>query len=168
MQIRLIPFGRTLVGDRVWDVMRLIDYARTRPEVDAGRIAITGNSGGGKVSIYAAALDERIKVAVPSSHFGVYEHSIGSREHCPCNFEPGLLADAELYDVAGLIAPRPFLAVVGSRDQNHPLDGARIAIERVKALYRAAGAQERCALAVPEGGHRYYKDVAWPFLNRWL
>ena len=49
----------------VWDSIRAIDYLVSRPEVDAERIAMAGNSGGGTNTAYTAPLDERIKVAVP-------------------------------------------------------------------------------------------------------
>ena len=99
-------FGRTLIGERVWDIMRLIDYATTRREIDAGRIAITGNSGGGTISMFAAALDERIGVSVPGCYFCNHVQSIGSIHHCMCNYFPGMATLAEASDIAGLIAPR--------------------------------------------------------------
>jgi len=165
MQRRAILFGRTLIGERVWDVSRLLDFALSRDDINPKQVGITGNSGGGKVAIYAAACDERITISATSSHFGVYQYSIGSVEHCICNFEPGLLESAELYDVAGLIAPRPFLAVVGDSDPNHPADGARLASERVKKIYAAAGVPDRHELHVIPGGHRFYKETVWPFFR---
>jgi cephalosporin-C deacetylase-like acetyl esterase len=61
--------GRTAIGERVWDISRLIDWATSRDDVDAKRIAITGNSGGGTISVFAPACDTRISVAVPSCYF---------------------------------------------------------------------------------------------------
>jgi dienelactone hydrolase len=157
-----------LIGERVWDIMRLIDYAVTRPDVDARRVVITGNSGGGTVSLFAAACDERITVAVPSSYFCTFERSLGSIEHCACNYVPGLLAAAEMYDVAGLITPRPFLAVAGRTDPIFPYDGVELAFDRLQRIYAAAGVPERCELYTGAGGHRYYKARVWPFIRQWL
>ncbi|MBN1875829.1 MAG: acetylxylan esterase [Anaerolineae bacterium] len=166
LQMRALLFGRTLIGERVWDIGRFIDYAATRPEVDISRIAITGNSGGGTVALFAAACDTRITVAVPSSYFCTFEASIGSIRHCECNYVPGIMTMAEMYDVAGLIAPRPFLAVSGRDDPIFPYTATAFAFERLHHIYKIAGVPDRCQLSVGEGGHRYYKADVWPFIEK--
>ncbi|HSQ39658.1 MAG TPA: alpha/beta hydrolase family protein [Anaerolineales bacterium] len=140
LQMRALLFGRTLIGERVWDIGRLIDYAATRPEVDVNRIVITGNSGGGTISLFAAACDSRITIAAPSSYFCTFEASIGSIHHCECNYVPGMMTVAEMYDVAGLIAPRPFLAVAGREDPIFPYAGVTEAFARLRHIYDIAGA----------------------------
>ena len=65
--VHSILVGRTPIGERVWDMSRLIDWAIRDLPIDAERIAITGNSGGGTVSLFAAACETRIAVAVPSA-----------------------------------------------------------------------------------------------------
>ncbi len=168
LQLHALLFGRTLIGERVWDIGRLIDYAMTREEIDPERIIITGNSGGGTVSLFAAACDERISIAIPASYFCTFEHSIGSIHHCACNYVPGIMAAAEMYDVAGLIAPRPFLAVTGRHDPIFPYEGVKIAFAHLKHIYEVAGVPERCQLYTGEEGHRYYKDGVWPFVRQAL
>jgi dienelactone hydrolase len=168
LQMHAQLFGRTLVGDRVWDVTRLLDFVEGRAGLDEERIAITGNSGGGTVSLFAAAADERIDVAVPASYFCTFEDSIASVRHCECNYVPGVLGLGELYDVAGLIAPRPFLAVNGREDEIFPIEGTRRAFDRLEEIYEAADATDRCGLYEGGGGHRYYEDGAWPFVEAHL
>ena len=160
--------GRTPIGERVWDMSRLIDWAIANLPVDAERIAITGNSGGGTVSLFAAACETRIAVAVPSCYFCTFEGSIGTIHHCDCNYVPGLMRLGEMYDVAGLIAPRPFCAIAGRDDGIFPIAHVELAYERLKAIYAVAGAPERCELFIGEGGHRYYKAGAWPFVRRYF
>lgn len=161
-------FGRTQIGYRVWDVSRVLDWVTRQHPVDTTRLAITGNSGGGTTSLFAAACEPRICVAVPSCYFCTFQASIGSIHHCECNYVPGLLREAEMYDVAGLIAPRPFLAIAGKDDPIFPLAAVREAHARVREMYRAAGAEDRCELFVGDGGHRYYKQAAWPFIRKWF
>ncbi len=48
--------GRTAIGERVWDMSRIIDWATTLPDVDASTILMMGNSGGGMVTLFAACL----------------------------------------------------------------------------------------------------------------
>ncbi len=160
--------GRTPIGERVWDIERLIDWATARPDVDARRIAITGNSGGGTTSLFAAACDTRIAVAVPSCYFCTFQGSIGSIHHCDCNYVPGIMRLGEMYDVAGLIAPRPFLAIAGLHDDIFPIEHVRYAFEHVQRVYAVAGAPSLCELYVGQGGHRYYKAASWPFIRRHL
>lgn len=168
LQLHAMLFGRTLVGERVWDIGRLIDYAATRVEVDARRVVVTGNSGGGTATLFAAACDERICVAIPGSYFCTFEGSIGSIHHCECNYVPGIMALGEMYDVAGLIAPRPFLAVAGREDPIFPYAQVQEAFVRLKRVYEVAGVAERCRLATGEGGHRYYKAGVWEFVREYL
>ncbi|MGC9349496.1 MAG: alpha/beta hydrolase family protein [Anaerolineae bacterium] len=158
--------GRTPIGDRVWDISRLIDWALETQNIDPERIAITGNSGGGTISLFAAACDTRISVAVPSSYFCTFAGSIGSIHHCDCNYVPGILRLGEMYDVAGLVAPRPFCAIAGKDDTIFPIEYVRFAFDKLRRVYEVAGVPERCQLYVGDQGHRYYKAGAWPFIRK--
>ncbi len=158
--------GRTPVGERVWDTSRLIDWALANLPVDARRIAITGNSGGGTISLFASACDTRIALSMPGCYFCTFVGSIGTIHHCECNYVPGILRMGEMYDVAGLIAPRPFCAIAGRDDDIFPIAHVRFAYERLRAIYAVAGAEDRCELHVGDGGHRYFKTPAWDFVRR--
>ncbi len=165
---RAIMLGRTLLGERVWDVQRAIDYLSARPDVDPARIACLGQSGGGTVTLLSAAVEPRIKAAVVSGYLCAWERSIYGVYHCPCNYVPGLARIADCGDIAGLTAPRPQLFVAGAHDDIFPVDGVRAAFETVQSVYRALGAEERTGIYVGDGGHRFYKAPVWPFLKRWL
>ncbi|MGV8090569.1 MAG: alpha/beta hydrolase family protein [Mangrovibacterium sp.] len=161
-----IMVGRTPIGDRVWDMSRLIDWALENLPVDPARIVMTGNSGGGTVTLFAAACDTRISVAVPSSYFCTFTGSIGSLHHCECNYIPDILQYGEMADIVGLIAPRPFCAVNGQLDQIFPIGETRKAFDHLKQIYTAAGVPGNCELYVGAEGHRYYKDGVWPFVRK--
>ena len=68
--------GRTMIGERVWDVSRANDALGAFPEVDVDRVACMGNSGGGATTFYAACLEPRIRVAMPSCSVCTYRDSI--------------------------------------------------------------------------------------------
>lgn len=161
-----ILVGRTPIGDRVWDVSKLIDWALNTLPIDPKKIVVTGNSGGGTVTLFAAACDPRITVAVPSSYFCTFTGSIGSIHHCDCNYVPGIMQLGEMADVAGLIAPRPFCAVQGKLDNIFPLSESQKAFDHLKQIYQAAGVPDNCELYVGSEGHRYYKAGVWPFVSK--
>ncbi|MCK4982805.1 MAG: acetylxylan esterase, partial [Victivallaceae bacterium] len=57
---------------RVWDGIRGIDYLCSRPEIDASRLGVTGNSGGGTTSSYINALDDRLTMAAPGCYITTF------------------------------------------------------------------------------------------------
>jgi hypothetical protein len=71
-------------------------------------------------------------------------------------------------DVMGLFAPRPVVLVAGRKDPIFPIKGVRQAFARLKRIYRAAGAADRCHLVVGPEGHRFYAEAAWPVMLREL
>ncbi|MBD3176870.1 MAG: prolyl oligopeptidase family serine peptidase [Armatimonadia bacterium] len=161
-----IQASRVLMGMRVHDVMAAIDYLSERPEIDPARIAMTGNSGGGSITLYASAMDERILASIPSCAFCTYRDSIQAMRHCSCNFVPGMAESIEMGDLAGLVAPRWQLIIAGEGDPIFPIQGVRQAYAHLETIYAAAGVPERVELYVGEGGHRYYAEPVREFLDR--
>jgi len=157
--------GRTLVGMRVHDVMAAIEYLQQRPDIIPGQIALTGNSGGGTVTFYTGALDDRLAACIPSCAFSTFAASIQGVDHCICNFIPGLSALIEMDDLAGLAAPKPLLIINGREDSIFPIGPAEEAFRHIQAIYAAAGAPDNCRLYVGGGGHRYYAEPVWPWLG---
>lgn len=154
--------GRTIIGERVWDIHRAIDAVLTTfHQVDGTRIVITGNSGGGTAAYYAACYDERIGLCVPSCSFCPYRESLLSVWHCGCNYIPDAYRWFEMYDLAGLIAPRKLVIVAGRRDEDFPIEGVRRGYESVRSIYTAAGAQENCHLIETPKGHWWCEEIVW-------
>lgn len=165
LQRRALMFGRTLIGERVWDVSRLLDYIHTRTELAEGKVAVIGHSGGGTVAYFSAACDERIDAVVVSSYICTYEASILSISHCLCNVVPGLLTYGEMYDVATLVAPRPLLVVHGQMDQIYPIAATREAFDHIKMIYEQARCASQCEIFEGTGGHRFDTHRVWTFLR---
>lgn len=145
-------------------LQRIIDWASTLPEVDTGHVLMMGNSGGGMVTLFTAACDERITIAVPSCSFAPTVSEAGYIFHCDCNMVPGLLELGGLPGVAGLIAPRYLLAVNGRKDTLFSPAAIERAASQVRAIYRAAGCEHRFEHRWGDQGHRFYKDLMWPFV----
>jgi dienelactone hydrolase len=159
--MRALLLGRTLLAERVYDVDRAIDYLATRDDVDLARVGIVGNSGGGTVAIWAAALLPRVRFAMPGCSFCTLAGSIATVHHCADNYVPGLALVADVPDVLGLFAPRPAVIVAGEGDPLFPVAEVKRAFERLRAIYRAAGAADRVKLVIGPEGHRFYADLGW-------
>jgi len=160
--------GQTMIGWRTHDVIRAIDYLSTRQEIDPKRIAVMGVSGGGTTALFAAALDERIKCAVVSGYFNTFQDLFTNYKHCICNMVPGILQVCEMYDIAGLVAPRYLLCETGTGDWRHPVAAARGSFQKARRVYQQFGARENIRLEVFEGGHRFWGKAAFAFLKQVL
>ena len=161
-------FGQTMIAWRVWDVMRAIDYLMTRPEVDRSRIATMGISGGGTVSLFSAALDERIKVGVVSGYFNTFRDSIVSLSHCIDNYVPGILNYFEMYDLAGLVAPRGLFVESGLRDPIFPIHGSKLAFKKAQEIYSVFGKLGNVAQEIFDDEHVFYGKGAFEFLKKMI
>ena len=78
-----LMLGRTLTGERVFDVTRAIDFIETRADLDKNRIGCMGNSTGGTVTFYAACVEPRIRLAVVSCSYCTYAESWMTQHNLP-------------------------------------------------------------------------------------
>ena len=163
---QVLVAGRTMLGERVWDLMRILDWAFTRPEVNSDVVLMMGNSGGGMATLHTAAADQRVTIAVPCCAYSNYLSPFGTLRHCPCNAVPGLMEFGEFWDVAGLVAPRRILTVNGDSDALHPVTEVSRAAARLKEIYRVAGAADCYEHRFGRGGHRFYSELMWPWISR--
>lgn len=132
-----LSLGYTPAGVEVWNAMRALDWLETRPEIDATRIGVTGLSGGGVMTQYLAAMDDRVAVAAPSCS----TYTIGTQaalglvpRQCDCTFYPNVF-HMDFPEVLALIAPRPLMILGGRNDPIFPPIGFHRAYERVKPIY---------------------------------
>ena len=158
-----IMMGRTAIGGRVWDIMKALDALEQSfsDTVDMTKVAILGHSGGGTASLYAAALEPRIQAVISSCALCSFSKSISVIKHCVCNHIPGILNWFEMGDLAGLIAPKPLVAVAGIKDEIFPIEGIKEAYATVEKWYKLSGAPDACRLVVGDGGHRFFPEQAW-------
>ncbi len=165
--VQALLMGRTIVGQRCWDVSRAIDVVSERfPQLDMSKIAVMGNSGGGVTTLYAAAVDERITAAMPSCAFCGFMSSFGTQYHCLCSYVPGIMRDFDMGDLAGLIAPRPLIVVNGKDDIIFPVDSAKEQADVARMYYAAAGAPKNFEHVIGPEGHRFYAALSWPVFDQ--
>ena len=158
--------GETMIAWRVWDVIRTLDYIATRPALDSGRVGCMGISGGGTVTLFATALEPRIRAALVSGYLNTFRDSVGSLAHCIDNYVPGILNWAEMHDIAGLIAPRPLFVESGDQDNIFPVKASIESFNHVRDIYSVFGAADRVEQEVFPGEHSFWGKRGIPFLAR--
>jgi len=160
--------GQTLIGWRVWDVIRTLDYIASRPDLDSNRVGCMGISGGGTATLFAAALEPRIRAAMVSGYLNTFRDSVGSLAHCVDNYVPGILNWAEMHDIAGLIAPRALFVESGEKDNIFPIQASIESFNKVRDIYSVFGAADRIEQEVFPGEHSFWGKRGVPFLARQL
>ena len=165
--------GYSSAGAEAWNCIRSLDYLQTRKEVDNDRIGVTGRSGGGAYSWWIAALDDRIKAAVPVAGITDLQNHVvdGCVEgHCDCMY----IVNTYRWNypiVAALVAPRPLLISNSDKDTIFPLDGVVRVHEKVREIYRLYDADDKLGLQITEGPHKDTQELrihAFVWFNRFL
>jgi cephalosporin-C deacetylase-like acetyl esterase len=166
-----------LTGDHisryfVWDAMRGIDYLTSRPDIDPRRIGAFGCSGGGTVTAYLAALDDRVKAAGVACFITSFDEllkTIGPQEaeqSIPGFIQKGL----GFGDWVEAAAPKPY-AVVSTTEDMFPFAGARQSVEEAGRIYALYGAENRLQWITGPGRHGNLRPI-YPqiigFFMRWL
>jgi dienelactone hydrolase len=161
-----------LASYRIWDGLRALDYLASRPEVDPTRLGCTGNSGGGTLTSYLMAIDDRIVVAAPSCFITSLERlfaTIGPQD-AEQNLTGQVAAGLEHADYLTLRAPRPTLLTVGTRDF-FDIQGSWDTFREAKLIYGRLGYGERVDLFEsdePHGFTRPRRIATARWMKRWL
>lgn len=164
----LLQFGLTMAGHRVYETKRAVDYIVSRTDTDPNRIGCMGISGGGLVTAFTAALDDRIRASVVSGYINSFEASILAMHHCVDNYVPGLSKHAEMADIAALIAPRALFVEAGDADPIFPIAASKEAYAALERVYRLLKREDRLAADFFSGGHEIHGALCYEWLQRQL
>lgn len=164
------PIGIPVAGMLAWDLIRAVDYLKERGEWDVSHVGCLGFSGGGMQTLWLAALDERIDLAVISGYlYGYRDSLLILNRNCSCNYVPHLWEALDMGDIASLIAPRPLWIQSCREDRlNGPrgLENVFEQVEIVRRAYGLYGAQERLIHEICEGGHQWHEENLERYLKR--
>jgi cephalosporin-C deacetylase-like acetyl esterase len=164
--------GQSCAGYRIWDGIRSLDYLASRPEIDAKRLGCTGNSGGGTMTAYLMALDDRIACAAPSCYITSLERLIATigPQDAEQNITGQTAFGMEHADYLTMRAPRATLMCVATQDY-FDITGAWTSFREASLLYGKLGHGERVAIfeyGDKHGFSRPRRQAAMRWLRRWL
>ena len=155
----LFPVGLPLAGLQVYENMWAVDYLQSRPEVDGGKIGITGASGGGNQTMYAGAFDERFGCVVPVCSVGTYQSYLGAA-CCMCEVVPGAMTFTEEWGLLGLVAPRGLMLINATRDSFQFSPGeAKKSLGTAREIFALYGAEDKARHAIFESKHDYSRPM---------
>ncbi len=166
--IRLQLLGKLLIAENLRDCLWAFEFLARHDRADAGRMACVGLSYGGRMTTLVSALEPRIRVAVISGALNVMQERIGKSYSCGAQVIPGLLESGDVPEIGSLIAPRPCVWEVGSKDGLITEPWAGEALARMGRAWRALGAEDRLLVDRFEGGHEWSGRVAVPLLEKTL
>jgi dienelactone hydrolase len=168
---RSLLIGQSVARYFIWDAKRAVDYLITRPDVDKQRIGVTGCSGGGAITTYAAAFDPRIKVAAPGCFINSFRMLFtGQTADSEMSFPKFLASGLDMADFFELAAPMPMLMMATTEDYFTPA-GAKPVFEEAKRWYKLYDAEDRLQFSVEKGPHgtpKESREEIYRWMIRWL
>lgn len=173
MGLGSILLGSNTAQFSIWDGMRAIDYLQSRDDIIADKIGCTGNSGGGTLTAYLMALDERIVAAAPACYLTTFERLLQTKgpQDAEQNIFDQIRFGMDEPDYVMLRAPRPTLICAARRDATFDIEGAWDLYRQSKVFYATLGYPERVDISdadQPHGFHLPQREAAARWMHRWL
>jgi len=154
----IAPFycGLTLQGLIVMETIALIRYMKNDPRFDADRFGACGNSGGGTLTMFLAALAPELSVLSSSGYPAEVTYVLQKeRRHCACNLLIGQAHSVEMWEMYSVFAPKPMLLEGGKMDNLLPLDLAHRNARKVRNTYVQLGANENFEFDLTDTAHSW-------------
>jgi cephalosporin-C deacetylase-like acetyl esterase len=169
--VRSLLIGQSVARYFIHDARRAVDYLVSRPDVDAERLAVTGCSGGGAITTYAAIFDPRFKAAAPGCFISTFRMLFTGPTPDSEMSLPSFLANGlDLADLFEAAAPLPWLMMATTEDYFTPA-AARPVYEEAQRFYNVLGAGDRIRYFVGNGPHGTpveSREETYRWMNRWL
>ncbi|MGM0531017.1 MAG: alpha/beta hydrolase [Bacteroidota bacterium] len=165
--------GTHVFNFMVWDAIRSIDYLVSRPEVDAGKICVTGSSGGGMMTTYLLPFDDRIAVAVPTCNPNTWNYRVHANlatDHEQVFFGAFESSIDPRGDPLFFQTPKPMLLNTTTDDNLNPPRGVWDLNTWLYKLYSVYGEPEKLSTTMVKAGHAYnqeQREITYSWMRRW-
>ena len=174
----IIGVGSILLGSntaqyRIWDGMRAIDYLQSRDDIIDEKIGCAGNSGGGTLTSYLMALDDRIVAAAPTCYLTTFRRLIERKgpQDAEQNIFGQIAFGMDEADYVMMRAPKPTLICASTRDATFDIVGTWELFRQSKRFYSRLGFPERVEMNeadVPHGMYLQHREAIARWMHRWL
>lgn len=157
-------WGISLMGLQTWNSIRALDFLASLPDVDATRLACTGESGGGTQTFMLGAVDSRLAVQAP---IVMVSHSM--QGGCWCENSPGLRVRFSNMEIAAAAVPRPQLLVAATGDWTKTtmeIEGPAIA--SIYQLFGPGGQFRYERLDFPHNYNKSTREIVYAFMAEHL
>lgn len=154
-----LNIGETLLGVQISDNMRAVDLLSSLPYVDGSKIGATGASGGGNQTMWLAAMDERVKAAIPVVSVGTFESYV-MRSNCICESLPDGLTFTEEAGILALIAPRA-LKMCNHKQDSSPAffpEEMQRSFKNAQPVFKMLGAGNKISYQIFDKTHGYFPE----------
>ena len=173
MGIGSILVGQNVATYRIYDGIRSLDYLASRPDIDARRLGCTGNSGGGTLTSYLMALDDRILAAAPACFLTTFQRLLQGPgpQDAEQNIYGQIALGLDEPDYILMRAPKPTLLLAGARDATFDIVGTWDAFREGKRGYLRLGFPERIDMVEADEPHGFTQPLrigATRWMRRWL
>ena len=167
-QHKIYEEGRLLMGERLWDVIRCVDYLESLTEVDKERIGCAGLSLGGEMAMWLGGMDKRIQATVSAGFLTTMDQM--EHGHCMCWKFPGLRPLVDYADIYSLVAPRALQCQNGMKEpaKDFYVPRAREALKEIGVIYWDYQRPENLALDVHNGAHEIDLPALLSFFDKHL
>lgn len=173
----------TAVGKFTYEHAIALDVLQMRDEVDPERIGAMGHSLGGHGTLFLAAYDERVGVAVcncggsflrhnPDVEHWARDHWYVYLKHIRADLLEGRLPPIDFHEIMALVAPRALLDVSALNDGNPLVQRQRVLmLMKVADVYQLVGKPENFGFFVHGRGHAVpheSRELIYGFLDAHL
>lgn len=159
----LTLMGFSLGGFRVYQIIKTLDFMEEIGQED--KCCVFGVSGGGMSAQQILAIDNRIDSGIVACYSNTYDNSILAKEHCVCNYVPGLLRLGDSAQLLALAAPKKLFTVNGEFDRGFPKEGSETAFNYLQKIYEKIGQASNYSSELIMGKHEIDEDVIINWLN---
>lgn len=157
-------WGVNLLGLQLWNSMRAVDFIASLPDIDANRLGVTGESGGGTQTFLLYAVDDRLKVSAPVNMI-----SSTMQGGCLCENTPLLRIDTNNMEIGACMAPRPMMMIAATGDWTKLTP--TVEFPAIQSVYRLLDAENKVKFAQFDAPHNYHKEsreAVYGWFAHWL
>ncbi len=160
-----LTLGRPVLGQRVWDVLRSLDYLETRPDVDRSQIRVLGVREAGLAAMLSTVLDDRPRANLLDRTLATFRSVVESEDYAlPLSwFAFGFLREFDLPDLVATLAPRPcwVLNASGAQGDTIPESSLQLIYKTAVNAYSRSAAQEALRFLVRPDQERVAVIAKW-------